>query len=221
MNRDGTIYRLRGPNPLLEKQSEWDKRYVKLINLGKRPSIIEDKDNPIKKQESNVVNITNELNLKKNTKSVSAQEFINEVKVKPKSEPEPEPAPVPQPIDKPKEEAVEIQVDRKLERIMRERGVEFYCAPAIGTKQHADDLYGESYNTTIYGDQFIFDAIVVDESDFQIQFWCIKEISIDSIVLKKVIRGGERWWRVSEVGEKTGGYLVNCVISNSNPDFTL
>ena len=76
-NKDGTTYLLRGPNPLLEKQADWDKKSVKLINLGVQSETI----SPIEEVKSNIVNIRDELNLIDNpkTKAVRASDFIKEL----------------------------------------------------------------------------------------------------------------------------------------------
>lgn len=83
-----------------------------------------------------------------------------------------------------------------------------------------DDLYGNVYQTTQYGDKFIFDAVVVDESDLQLQFWCVRPITINSIVYRKIREGGERWWRIKDIEPKTGGFLAVAIISDTNPDFS-
>lgn len=222
-NKDGTIYKLRGPNPLLEKQSEWDKNATKLINLGsKRSEIVEDERNPVEEQKKNVINIREELKLQDNPKVIRAKEFIEEITAAPEKIETPVVQTIPQmpPPSTKVLDTIEINVDPKLARILKEHGVEFFCAPVVGVKKHVDSLYGTSYETMTYGDQFLFDAVLIDESDLQIQFWCIRPIAKNSVVLRKVAEGGERWWRVNSVEEKTGGYLVLCVISDSNPDFS-
>lgn len=210
-NKDGTTYNLRGPNPLLEDQEDWNKDAVRLINLGWRSQTITDEHNPIEKAQENVVNIRDDLNLTDNPKAIRGQDFIKELT-----------ATTDVKIEKPIEKSVEVEinVDPKLARILRERGVEFYCAPAVDVKTHTDDLYGSSYETITYGEQFVFDAIVIDESDFQIQFWCVRPVTVNSIVLKKIRERGERWWRINQVETKTGGHLAICVTSDSNPDFS-
>jgi hypothetical protein len=224
-DKDGKVYKLRGPNPIMKEQSEWDQSYVKLINLDWKSEVIADEQNPIKETEKHVINIRDELGLFDNpqTKVVSASQFIKEINEKP------EETPLPQFVGLEKsqvekkaepEEPVVFNVDVRTARILKERGVEFYCAPAIGKKKHTDSLYDDSYETTIYGDQFIFDGIIIDQSDLQLQFWCIKPLAKDSVIYRKIKEGGERWWRVSQVEPKTGGYLCLCIISDVNPDFS-
>jgi hypothetical protein len=66
----------------------------------------------------------------------------------------------------------------------------------------------------------MFDAVIVDQSDLQLQLWCVKDISKDSIIYRKLNQGGERWWRIQHTEPKTGGYLCVCGISDLNPDFS-
>lgn len=230
-NKDGTTYQLRGPNPLMKDQADWDKTSIKLINLTGKSEIVKDDHNPIEEANSNIVNIRDELKLT-GTKVVRASDFIKEINQaqemmpqfeEPESIPEPVVVPetvvIPDPTPEPTKE-VQINLDERLARIIKERGVEFYCAPAVDMKKVKDSLYGSSYETIIYGKQFIFDAIVLAESDLQIQFWSVNLIPINSVILKRDPEGGERWWRVSKNQPKTGGYISLGDISNSNPDFS-
>lgn len=228
-DKEGKVYKLRGPNPLMKDQVDWDKKKTKLINVGWESEVIEDKRNPVKKFETdfNVVKIGDELGLipnKEATAVVQPQEFIKEIQeskpevIEPVIEDEPTPEPVePPPAPKPKE--VILDVDQRLARILRERGVQYYCAPAVGKKLHVDDLYDSRYHTIQYGDKYIFDAIVIDQSDLQLQFWCVKPLNVESIIYRKIKEGGERWWRVNDIEPKTGGYLVLAIPSDTNPDF--
>ena len=111
-DRDGKVYKLRGPNPLMKDQREWDKRRTKFFNLdGWKSEVVEDatQDAP------NVVDIAEEWSLKKNQEAnattVNAQQFLKEVEEAvaveepPVVEPEPEPV-----VDEPKVEPTHILV---------------------------------------------------------------------------------------------------------------
>lgn len=227
-DKDGSVYKLRGPNPLMKSQEDWDKKDLKLINMKQwKSETIKDENNPIEKfkENFNVVELGEKLDLFKGpenpkTTVIGGSDFIDDINSE---------IDIEQPLEKIEEVEVEIEVaeeqvnlhiDENMARLIKTRGAEFYCAPSIGVKEHVDDLYGDSYTTIKYGDAFLFDAVLIDESDFQLQFWCVKNIKTKSIIYKKKRQGGERWWRVSESENKTGGFLVSCVISDSNPDFT-
>lgn len=213
-DKDGSVYKLRGPNPLMRTQQEWDRAKIKLINLGTQSEVVEDERNPIQefKETYNVLDIGEELGLKSNeeTRYVKPVEFIQEIQETP-SEPEIV-------VEKPPEpEEVVITVDKSLLKIFKEHGKTFHCVPAVGFKEHRDELYESSYKTVVYGDKLLFDGLVVEESDLKISVWCIKSVGPSSIIYKQ--DRAERWWRVVESEPKTGGYLLSAIPSDSNPSF--
>jgi len=215
-DKDGKIYVLRGPNPLLKSQQEWDKSKVRLFNIHNRhEEVVEDFRNPVEEFNSTVVDIGQELKLKQRerAKVIEPRKFIEEIREMPKEEPTPV-------FRMPEPEVPVLNVDPKMSRILKERGVEYWCAPAIGRKSITDDFYGSTYDIIEYGDKFVFDAIVIDQSDLELQFWCIKPVTSQSVVYRKVKQGGERWWRVNDVEPKTGGWLAKAITSDSNPDFS-
>lgn len=208
-DKDGNVYKLRGPNPLVKNRNDWDKNKITLINFKKiKEEIFEDKKKNIKKP----IDIAEDLSLFQGpepSKNISAQDFIEKI-----AEPEQPPK-----EDK-KEFKININVDERAARALLERGVEYYCSPVIGHKEIVDELYGTSYKTPKYGTKFLFDAIIVDQSDLQLQIWCVKDISKDSVIYRKNQQGGERWWRISDTESKSGGYLCLASISDVNPDFS-
>lgn len=209
-DKDGNVYRLRGPNPVMRTQEQWDTSKVHLINIGGKEETVSDDNNPIKEFEENVLDIGKELNLQA-TKSVSAQKFLEEIN-------ELEPVTPEIVVEIKKEEPVSLKVDENIAKIFKQRGVVFFCAPAVGKKKYQDDLYATSYETTVYGDKLMFDAVLIEESDLQMQMWAIREIQPDSIVYQKGI--GQRWWRITKCQNKSGGFLLSGVPSDVNPDFS-
>ncbi len=58
-DRDGNIYKLKGPNPLMKTQDVWDKKHIKLINFDtKNETIEEDPKNPVKEFEEQIPDIS-------------------------------------------------------------------------------------------------------------------------------------------------------------------
>lgn len=221
-DRDGNVYKLRGPNPLVKDMSDWNKDAVKLINhYGSKEEVVQDSRNPIKAAKENIVDISNELQLyqgPEKSKPVPAAQFIEEI-AEPVTETTNTVESIPvQTTSEP--DSVTIHVDEKIGKILKERGTEFYCAPVIGQKVWKDELYGTSYTTNKYGTKFIFDGIIIGQSDLEIQFWCMRDLCKDSIILRKNQQGGERWWRVSQTESKSGGLLCKAIISDLNPDFS-
>jgi len=218
-DRDGKVYTLRGPNPLMKTQQEWDRSRIQLFNLKgwRNEVIVHDERNPVEAFAANLIDIGKDLNLKQNpapkrAKTIEPKKFIDEIREAPKEKPNV--FKIPEPVQP------TLNVDPKMARILKERGVEYYCAPAIGRRDHTDDLYGSNYSTIEYGEKFVFDAVVIDQSDLELQFWCIRPVTAQSVIYRKIRQGGERWWRIADVESKTGGWLAKAVTSDSNPDFS-
>ena len=211
-DKEGKVYKLRGPNPIMKDQKKWDMKKLEFINMGWSNEVVVDERNPIKKFKTdfNVVDIGQELGLVSNEEAatvVKPQEFIDDIQE-------------PVVVEEPKEDQVVLNVDPQLAKMIKERGVEYYCAPVVGKKQHVDDLYDESYYTMQYGDKFVFDAVIVEESDLELQFWCVRPMTVESIVFRKLKMKGQRWWRIKHIGPKTGGFLCRAITSDTNPDFS-
>lgn len=202
-DKDGSVYQLRGPNPLLQNQREWDRSQIVLLNCGWKGEVVEDVRSPVKESRANVRDIAEELSLKPNAAFVPASQFVAEAAAPPKG-------------------PVNIDVDERLGRILKERGVQYHCAPVVGYRSRRDPVYDSVTETPAYGEPYTFDAVVVSESDFQLQFWCVRAVSKHSVVYRKA--GGAkldgRWWRVDDVAPKTGGFLVLANLSDVSPDFS-
>jgi hypothetical protein len=210
-NKDGTVYTLRGPNPLNKNMAEWDKSQITLINLKWSPETVVDDKNPIKEAKEKIVDIGEVLELP--SKFVPAKEFIADIKEEPKQVVVPK-------IEEPKQ--VVLDVDPKTAKLLKERGVVYFCAPVTGHNTHTDDLYGDTYTTPEYGDQFKFDAILIEEEPYSLQIWCIRDLAIGSIIYRKTSRADADacWWKIRATIPKTGGYLCEAEISSVNPDFS-
>ena len=207
---DGSIYRLHGPNPIMKTQELWDDSQITLINLKWTGEVVTDPKNPIAEARSKVRDISHRTKPRpKSTHAVPSRDFIKEVqKVEPAIKEEPAP--------------VVINVVPEVAKVLQERGATFFCAPVIGFKEHNDDLYGTSYRTPTFGDQYTFDAIIIDQSDLQIQFWSAKEITKGSVVYQKAQAGEweRRWWEITQSEPKAGGFMSLGNISHLNPDFS-
>ena len=114
-DKDGNVYKLRGPNPLVKNRSDWDRSKMKLINMGEWKSETIEDHSTTKYEKENTIDIAEELDLfegPEQPKSVSASNFIQELA---QQEPEIKSEPIPE---------VTINVDRQLARVFKERGVE-------------------------------------------------------------------------------------------------
>ena len=90
VDKKGEVYKLRGPNPLMSTQQEWDKSKMRLINIGNWNS-------EVVEQPPNVASLSPPKPQvpKPQAIHVSAQDFIKEIQTDPEPEPlvqvEPEP----------------------------------------------------------------------------------------------------------------------------------
>lgn len=206
IDKSGKVFKLRGPNPLMNDQNvNWDKSKLILYNFSWNSECVQDPTSSESKfkKENPKIDIAEELDLKSNSEWIPPFEFINELK---DSKPE-----IKEEVTK------EINVNSQVARIFHERGMEFHCSPIYSVPMK-DDLYGTEYMMNRYGDKFIFDGVIIEENDLELVYWCVKNMTVGSIVMPKARES--RWWRVDQVEEKTGGFLVKAFPSDVNPDFS-
>ena len=168
-DKDGNVYKLRGPNPMMKEQKPWDLKHVKLLNFNWKEETKKDTANPIQKfkEDYDVVDIGEKLSLELNPiqedKVVAGvDDFLTGLKdsmpvavVEKKEEP-----------PKPKEE---VSFDDKTKKLLDKNKVIVLCAPAIET-EIKDELYGDSYKRTTYGSKTEFPAIIIEQNDFVLRF---------------------------------------------------
>ena len=193
--KDGTVYRLNSPNPKVSEQQFWaekDKFIVHNFDWDKAMTELGDflPTFPLKKPE------------------------VVEPKVVEPEVVEPE-------VVEP--EATEPEEEAK-EPVYLKNVVVIHCQPAI-VQEHKDDLYDESYKKIQYGEKFTFEGIIIQREDVMILFWTNVKLTKDSILYPSKYRSGVkfgdyRWWKVNEMREKSGGFIVQAVVSDYQPDFT-
>ena len=230
-DKDGKVYKLRGPNPLMNDQNlDWDKSKLVLYNFSWNSECVKDPLSPEARflKEHPKTDIGEELGLRPNAEWIPPFEFVNELKATrptavveeiPEEFPaveEPE-VQVPLPKDEMPEAPKEFNVSSQVARIFHERGMEFHCAPVYQVAMK-DDLYGTEYKMNRYGNKFVFDGVIVEENDLELVYWCVKEMTKGSVIMPKARES--RWWRVEEIEPRTGGFLVKALPSDVNPDFS-
>jgi len=89
------------------------------------------------------------------------------------------------------------------------------CLPAT-LKEHKDSMYGEVKKTIKTGDPFAFEGIIISQTDMQIKFWAMAPIGPGSIIFQSNERS---WWRVIDREEKSGGWILYGVPSDTQPSF--
>jgi len=201
-NKDGSPFRLRGPNPLMREQELW--RDFKLHNFQFKGVVVAD---------------TTEVTPFESPMHVN--DFVGELEAT-----KPEPTVIEKQVsefygqkDPPLERPVVVLPDAH-DQERREQKPIFHCLPAI-IRRRRDALYGETYATVKYDAPFTFEAYVVDQSDFALQFWtsgpAAEKISEGSVIYPKLME--KRWWKVVSREEKSGGWLFSAIPSDYQPKF--
>lgn len=225
-NKDGKVYVLRGPNPLVKKQVSWDPSKLIFhnfswdaikINNSSKINKIQKKDEEIKKNEKEVE--AEDIAKEKETFDDVAKEketFNDFVETTP--------------------EAEESQEKKDFDLPYIKYKVLSYCLPAKVEKK-ADNFYGETWSKVKYEKKIIFPSVIINSSDFEFDFWTSdprEQITEKSIIYPfsyevhnqetdkydRVPYDEYRWWKVTEKEKKEGGWLFKCAPSETQPDFS-
>lgn len=100
-----------------------------------------------------------------------------------------------------------------------------HCHPAT-IKERKDDLYGDVRRTVKYGKKFVFEALLLDSNDFEIQLYTKTAISEGSIIYPAKYKDGEsfaqyRWWEIKKKKERPdGGFLLSGIVTDQQRDFS-
>jgi len=194
-DKDGKVYKLQGPNPLMKNQEKWDMNDIVLHNFKWGSETIKDTNKAHK--------FLSDLNIKEDSN----------IAVMPATE-----APTYVELDESPEPIVEPpKMEQETQDIFDQRKTLIHCLPIV-IEQFTDALYGDSYKRTTFGQKFGFYGIIVDIGDLGIQFWSYDEIIPGSIVFPEMKL--KRWWKVTESEDKTGGYLSTALPSDYSPDLS-
>jgi hypothetical protein len=222
-NKDGSVYRLLGPNPAMEEQSTWAD--FQLHNMKW--------DSERYKDTMEVVPMQTDLHIKESF--VSELEKTKPEVEKPKKEPKHNITIRETATEQPKEnlsattepqkeEVVErksvVVPDKKREE--EERGEEIdktfiHCLPAT-IRTRRDDLYGDVTQTIQYGKPTSFEGVILLQSEMLLNVWTDSDkIGEGSVLYPR--NNDKRWWRVKRREKKANGWLLNCLISDYQPSF--
>jgi hypothetical protein len=217
-NKDGSVYRLRSPNPLMKEQKIWEFRVHNMkwnseilpdtselqsikTDFQIRNSFIDELDQAaaISSQKSNVKIVETPKNIVLEPKSE-----VNKVVLEPKSE-----------VNKVVEPTKPEIIDNFIPKIF------IHCLPAfIDIK--IDNVYGDHVQTLKYKSVFSFEGVILDQSDLIFKFWTqadnlTNQILQGSILYPKTTH--KRWWKVQDRFEKTGGWVITSYPSDYQPHF--
>jgi len=223
LNKEGKVYKISGPNPLVKHQEVWDPSGLVFHNF-----------------EWDEVKMTGSQRIrnKKPTPVIVEPPPEKIIPPQPKNPPQikdPEPNVDPKPDSKP--EPVRPQADdREYDMPYIKHKVLSYCLPAH-LESKSDKLYGESWKKVKYGKKLIFPSVVIEATDFALSFWTSdpdEKITERSIIYPfayeihnqstdhydRVPYDEYRWWKVTGKERKEGGWLFTTIPSEIQPDFS-
>lgn len=212
-DKDGNIYRLRGPNPVMKTQNAWDQKSIKLINFEFQEEIVDDKGQIVAEilQQANVSSNENLIHFKPKTKS---QEEIKETPLQVQKIPINSPPSRSENSRTPGDEPV---IYNEKDPVSRAKKTYIYCLPIL-QKQIIDSIYENEYQEDIYGNKITIEAIMLEEDDLFCRFWTNTLIPEKSIVYPRTQT--RRWWQVNSLQQEGKGYTIFATPTSKNPDFT-
>ena len=194
-NKDGSVYKLSAPNPIIKDQQIWTKFVVH--NMKWRPEYKEDGTaiSPIEEDFAQEIKSQAELFLDELTTSKeddSAEKII--------------------------EQKIEIKEDEK-QKTIKSNEIEktfIYCLPAK-LKEKVDNLYGDTFKTISYDNPTSFESVILSQNDMIIEMWSEIKYEKETILYPK--NGDKRWWKISEITPKLGGWIIKGIPSQDQPSF--
>lgn len=198
-NKDGSVYKLSGPNPAMKDQKIWGDFVTH--NMEWKPQVAED-NTVVKPHESDFFVKESFLDALEAAKQ--------EIKVTETSN---------TPVQKPEIRTPVVRHDPENDVADPEQIQKtfIHCLPAQ-IQERRDALYGEVYKTVKYGSPISFEAVIVAHTDFTFELWTdTDKINRGSILYPKT--GYKRWWRVQEKTPKESGWLLKAIPSDYQPSF--
>jgi hypothetical protein len=209
-NKDGSVYKLSGPNPAMETQDVWDGFTVHNMSW----------DTETKEDNTVVIPKKSDFDLKDNFVT-ELEKTKPEIKiVVPKTDKVPlQKAPEPPEAEKFERKTV-VHEDRKRKEEEQNPEIEknfIHFLPAT-IKTKTDSLYGESHKTVQYGSPSSFEGVILVQEDFKLVVWTdVNKVTLGSILYPKTMF--KRWWKVNKTEPKEGGFLIESIPSDYQPSF--
>ncbi len=194
-NKDNSEYKLNSPNPLATQQAKWSDKII-LHNLQWESKINLD---------SEFSSIENDLKKRKEEIKQEIKPIIEEQKLEIK------------PI-------IEQKTTETQKPVNTRNIVLMHCLPIV-TKVIKDELYGEEKIISKYGEKFIIEGLILEHTDLTFKFWTIIDLEQGTILYPYKHKDGRnmgdfRWWKVNATEKKSEGFIINCIISGFQPNFS-
>lgn len=214
LTKDGKEYRtFSEPNPLMTDQEKIENSKLEFHNFEWKKEV-KKANETVKKAQLSVPKVET---IEEFIKEIS--EAKKELKEPPKLEPpkeESKPKLEP-PKEEPKLEDGYIELNDDVILIV-------HVLP-IHLVERTDELYGEVRKIRKYGTKFDIECVLMEISDLSIQILSDSKVETNFIIYPSKYRSGEpaginRWWRVIDVKEDEGNYLIQGMPSDFHPDFS-
>lgn len=188
--KDGSIYKVRGPNKIMITQDEWDDDHVITRNFNLGQDVVE---------------------IKEDFTPIKTKPFLKEKKVEVYKPELPEKPPV-------EEAKVEPQKTEEKSEIKKYDKTMVFCLPAKITK-YVDTLYGDEVKRLTYDKPFKFEIIISYNGDIKFNFWTnLKGVEVNSIVFVPDSRRWWRVAKVMP-DTSNNGFNFECLPSDLKPEF--
>lgn len=221
-NKNGEDYKIRKPNPLMKNQDNWSNFTV--YNMEMNGSIVEKIAKIAHEKTHLVIGKTEIISSKKAEKKEVIT--IDNKPVPPPTEmplptlPPPAFSAIKTPINSLMDEVQARNIQRptnvhpKMQKMTRNV---INCLLAK-IEEKVDKLYEDKIFKVRYSKEVSFEAVIIDESDFQFSFWT----HLDYITRKSVVypmNRDKRWWKIDEIKKAPEGIFCSCTPSDIQPTF--
>lgn len=218
-NKDGSVYKLRSPNPIMKVQDVWSGFEVHNMNFEEQTESLDSapkftQSKKIKLGQTTVFEEKPAEKIQVNTKPEPTEEKL----AIPIFDENPKPPPPPNtPFIDAKDDGI-IRPSQINEKLKSYKKTILHCLPAT-VKQYKDDLYNDRSYKISYGKRFTFEVILMEESDMYLVFWThLQNLEKFSILYPQNFE--KRWWKIDAVKEAPEGFFIRCLPSDDHPAFT-
>lgn len=206
-NKDGTVYKLDGPNPAMKNQEFW--KEFSIHNMSWKPEIHKDSGvrtlDPIKKPPTtHSESFIEELELSKEEFTDAENEYQEE-KTETRND---------KTFEKPENTRPKTPSQSIASNEIKKTFI--YCLPAVISEKE-DALYGDVSVRVRYDKSTSFEAVVLNQNDMKVEMWSEVLFREGSILYPK--NGDKRWWKIQSHYPKLGGYVLQAVPSLDQPYF--
>lgn len=213
-NKDGSVYKLVGPNPAMKSQNFWDEYVLHNMAFDEEKAKDNTQINPIQSGMQGKESFFDALDRAKKEVETQPRQEIKVVETK---------TPESKAVEKTNEiKAVETkqpavnQIDNKSDNIQK---TFIHVLPAKIKEKH-DSLYGDVYKIIQYESPTSFEGVILSFEDLEIKLWTNTiNLQAGSILYPK--NGTKRWWKVQSTEEKANGWLIYGIPSSEQPSFEL